>query len=100
MRVVDGRSFAIQDGSITAFIGPNVAGKTTVFNLITGFLRPDDGINPRSRVGTAKTWTEASGAIKRMSQVALRSVEIACKDLRSLKNTSQKHCLSDRVLIA
>src|SRR5262249_25378513 len=36
-------SFAVPQGSITALVGPNGSGKTTVFNLITGYLRPDAG---------------------------------------------------------
>lgn len=40
---VDGCSLALQPGSITGLIGPNGSGKTTVFNLITGFIRQDGG---------------------------------------------------------
>ena len=39
------REFDVEplEGRITALIGSNGAGKTTVFNLITGFERPDSG---------------------------------------------------------
>jgi neutral amino acid transport system ATP-binding protein len=40
---VDGCSFAIEEGSVTALIGPNGSGKTTAFNLITGYLPADAG---------------------------------------------------------
>ena len=30
-------------GAITALVGPNGSGKTTAFNLITGFARADAG---------------------------------------------------------
>lgn len=40
---VDGCSFEVERGSITALIGPNGSGKTTTFNLITGIYRPDSG---------------------------------------------------------
>lgn len=40
---VDDLSFSIERGSINALIGPNGSGKTTVFNLITGFLLPQNG---------------------------------------------------------
>jgi ABC-type branched-subunit amino acid transport system ATPase component len=40
---VDGCSFSVVEGSITALIGPNGSGKTTVFNLITGYLPADVG---------------------------------------------------------
>ena len=38
LRAVDGASFAVPEGSITALIGPNGSGKTTVFNLIGGTM--------------------------------------------------------------
>jgi ABC-type branched-subunit amino acid transport system ATPase component len=40
---VDGCSFEVNGGTITALIGPNGSGKTTAFNLITGYLRADSG---------------------------------------------------------
>lgn len=40
---VDGCSLAVQPNTITALIGPNGSGKTTVFNLITGMIRSDSG---------------------------------------------------------
>lgn len=40
---VDGCSFSVPEGTVTALVGPNGSGKTTVFNLITGYLRPDAG---------------------------------------------------------
>jgi neutral amino acid transport system ATP-binding protein len=40
---VDGCSFPVTEGTITALIGPNGSGKTTAFNIITGYLRPDSG---------------------------------------------------------
>jgi ABC-type branched-subunit amino acid transport system ATPase component len=40
---VDGCSFAVETGTITALIGPNGSGKTTAFNLITGYLHADAG---------------------------------------------------------
>jgi ABC-type branched-subunit amino acid transport system ATPase component len=40
---VDGCSFAVQAGTITGLIGPNGSGKTTVFNLVTGYLPADAG---------------------------------------------------------
>jgi len=43
LRVVDGLSFEVAYNSITALVGPNGSGKTTVFNLISGFLKPDQG---------------------------------------------------------
>lgn len=43
VRAVDGLSFAVPEGAIVGLIGPNGSGKTTVFNLVSGMLRPDRG---------------------------------------------------------
>ena len=40
---VDHATLDVKRGSITALIGPNAAGKTTLFNLISGFLHLDTG---------------------------------------------------------
>jgi neutral amino acid transport system ATP-binding protein len=40
---VDACSFAVADGSITGLIGPNGSGKTTVFNILTGYVAGDGG---------------------------------------------------------
>jgi len=40
---VDGCTLSLPPGSITGLIGPNGSGKTTVFNLITGFIGQDSG---------------------------------------------------------
>jgi len=40
---VDDCSLAVPAGSITGLIGPNGSGKTTIFNLITGFIAKDEG---------------------------------------------------------
>jgi branched-chain amino acid transport system ATP-binding protein len=40
---VDGLTFSIERDEIVGLIGPNGSGKTTTFNLITGFLQPEGG---------------------------------------------------------
>jgi neutral amino acid transport system ATP-binding protein len=40
---VDDCSFAVEQGTICGLIGPNGSGKTTVFNLVTGYLASDAG---------------------------------------------------------
>jgi ABC-type branched-subunit amino acid transport system ATPase component len=48
---VDSCSLSVAEGSITGLIGPNGSGKTTVFNLVTGFL-PRDGGDIRFKSGS------------------------------------------------
>jgi len=43
IKAVDGLSMQLQGGKITALVGANGAGKTTVFNLLTGALPLDGG---------------------------------------------------------
>jgi branched-chain amino acid transport system ATP-binding protein len=43
IRAVDGATFNVERGSITALIGPNGAGKTTAFNCISRTVAPTSG---------------------------------------------------------
>jgi ABC-type branched-subunit amino acid transport system ATPase component len=43
VHAVDGASLNVEEGTITALIGPNGSGKTTLFNIITGYLKADAG---------------------------------------------------------
>jgi ABC-type branched-subunit amino acid transport system ATPase component len=43
LRALAGASFAVEEGSIVGLIGPNGSGKTTMFDVITGFARADAG---------------------------------------------------------
>ena len=40
---LDGASFELRPGERVALVGPSGAGKTTVANLLLGFIRPDSG---------------------------------------------------------
>jgi len=44
VKAVDNISLEVKSGQILGFIGPNGAGKTTTMKMITGILKPDDGI--------------------------------------------------------
>src|ERR1700732_1054112 len=43
IRALDECSFEIPEGSVAALIGPNGSGKTTAFNVITGYQAADAG---------------------------------------------------------
>ena len=42
-QILDNVSFKINQGEIFGILGPNGVGKSTIFNLITGLLKPDYG---------------------------------------------------------
>jgi ABC-2 type transport system ATP-binding protein len=54
-RAVDGLSFEVQPGLVTAVLGPNGAGKTTTIEVCEGYRTPDSGrvrvwgLDPRDR---------------------------------------------------
>jgi neutral amino acid transport system ATP-binding protein len=43
LKALDDCTLNVEQGSITALIGPNGSGKTTLFNVITGFLKATKG---------------------------------------------------------
>lgn len=54
-------TLTVEPGSVTAVVGPNAAGKTTLFALVLGFLRPSAG---RVTVGglEPRRWARRHGA--------------------------------------
>ena len=42
-KILDNVSFKINHGQILGMLGPNGVGKSTIFNLITGLIKPDHG---------------------------------------------------------
>ncbi len=41
--ILDNINFKINEGEIFGMLGPNGVGKSTIFNLITGLIKPDNG---------------------------------------------------------
>jgi ABC-type branched-subunit amino acid transport system ATPase component/ABC-type branched-subunit amino acid transport system permease subunit len=71
VRAVDGCSFSVPEGSITALIGPNGSGKTTVFNLIDGTMPPRAGevwFDGR-RIDRLPPWARAHKGLGRSFQI-------------------------------
>jgi ABC-type branched-subunit amino acid transport system ATPase component len=71
VKAVDGASFTVPAGSITALIGPNGSGKTTAFNVIDGLMPASDGevwFDGR-RIDGKAAWTRAHLGIGRTFQI-------------------------------
>ena len=65
---VRGVSFTAQPGQITALIGTNGSGKTTVLNMINGFLRPDSGA---VRLGEGQTRTLSTMSVDAVARAGV-----------------------------
>jgi ABC-type branched-subunit amino acid transport system ATPase component/ABC-type branched-subunit amino acid transport system permease subunit len=68
---VDDCTFTVPEGSITALIGPNGSGKTTVFNLISGTMTADHGeiLLNGERIDQLSPWSRAHRGIGRTFQI-------------------------------
>jgi len=77
LTAIDDLSFDVRHGDITALIGPNVAGKTTVFNCITGFYKPSIG-----RI----TMTQANGHSYLLERLADFEIPRKAKVARTFQN--------------
>ena len=42
-KILDNIKFTLNDGQVLGLLGPNGVGKSTIFNLITGLIKPDYG---------------------------------------------------------
>jgi ABC-type branched-subunit amino acid transport system ATPase component/ABC-type branched-subunit amino acid transport system permease subunit len=71
LRAVEGCSFEVARGSITALIGPNGSGKTTVFNLIGGTMPPNSGEVwfDGERIDGKRPWSRAYAGLGRTFQI-------------------------------
>ncbi len=71
LKAVDGASFSVPEGSITALIGPNGSGKTTVFNLIGGTMPPNSGEVwfDGERIDGKRPWSRAYAGLGRTFQI-------------------------------
>jgi len=100
--VIDGLSMQLEQGEVTALVGGNGAGKTSLFNLISGLLRPGSGsiiyYGAEGSIDCTKTapWTIAASGIGRMFQGSkvfeeLRVIDHLILQARPLKTERPFH---------
>ncbi|MFA6422571.1 MAG: ABC transporter ATP-binding protein [Candidatus Buchananbacteria bacterium] len=98
VHAVDDCSFEIEEGRITALIGPNGSGKTTIFNLISGIIKGDEGkifldkknitnLNPDkiSNLGLSRVFQQAH-LFDNLSIEDNLSIAINNEDIKFIKN--------------
>jgi neutral amino acid transport system ATP-binding protein len=73
-------SLEFTGNSVVAIVGPNGAGKTTLLNVLTGFLRPDEGrwfLNDRELTNLRTDQISSSGIARTFQEVRiLRSLTV------------------------
>jgi branched-chain amino acid transport system permease protein len=71
VKAVDGATFSVPEGSITALIGPNGSGKTTAFNVIDGVMPASGGEVwfDGKRIDGMPAWARAHMGIGRTFQI-------------------------------
>lgn len=71
LKAVNRCSLQVAAGTITGLIGPNGSGKTTMFNLVTGMMRPDEGTIEfgGERIDGLRPWERTHRGLGRSYQI-------------------------------
>jgi branched-chain amino acid transport system permease protein len=101
LQAVDGLSFTVEEGTITALIGPNGSGKTTAFNLITGMMRADAGrvVLAGRRIDRLPSWERAHLGLGRTFQITrlFREMTVLENVVAPLRRFSWRQLAADAV---
>jgi branched-chain amino acid transport system permease protein len=101
LRAVDGATFSVAEGTITALIGPNGSGKTTVFNLIDGTMTPQGGTVTFDgrRIDRMTPWARAHLGVGRTFQITrlFREMTVLENVVAPLRSFSMRQLARDAV---
>ncbi|HEY1274188.1 MAG TPA: branched-chain amino acid ABC transporter ATP-binding protein/permease [Thermoleophilaceae bacterium] len=101
LRAVDGASFTVAEGTITALIGPNGSGKTTVFNLVDGTMTPQAGTVTFDgrRIDRKTPWARAHLGVGRTFQITrlFREMTVLENVVAPLRSFSMRQLARDAV---
>lgn len=93
-------SFKVEPGKIFGIIGPNGSGKTTFFNLATGFLKPDKGkilYQDKDITGLKAHRIASMGIIRTYQNTALFHRLTVAENVRIATHTKTKAGIWDAV---
>ena len=107
-RVVNGVSISVGAGEIVGLLGPNVAGKTTTFNMVVGVVKPDEGsviyqgrkitglpMHQRARLGIGYLTQEPSVFRKLTVEQNILAILETCKLSRAERTLRLKYLLDE-----
>ena len=80
LQAVDKVDLTIEEGALCGLIGPNGAGQTTVFNMLTGVYRPTEGdiiLNGKNITGQSPASTLIKPAWPRLSSPKMPTVRFS-----------------------
>jgi branched-chain amino acid transport system ATP-binding protein len=82
LKALEKVDLAIREGELFGLIGPNGSGKTTCFNLITGFLKPSAGliVYQGSPITGLKPFQIAAKGIIRTFQITSLFPDLSCEE--------------------
>jgi len=91
---LDGASFVAEPGRITALIGPNGSGKTTMLNVINGFYKPTAGA---VRLGGETISTLSSTRVARQGVARTFQTPFIPADLRMVEVVATANIMAEKV---
>jgi ABC-type branched-subunit amino acid transport system ATPase component len=101
LRALDGCALEVEEGTITALIGPNGSGKTTLFNIIDGTMKADSGeiLFDGTPIDGLPPWERAHRGIGRTFQITrlFREMTVLENVVAPLRSFSWRQLAADAV---